>query len=338
MARSFIGIRPGLLAQPRRCLLHLLSTSDIDSSTVFALELIQNMDNYGHTVIYADPPGSMPETLMWALQAYGVNLLQVDSFNAIDRVEEYAAAIAYNVGGELNLPIPTIYYAYNTFSAGVAHDVLIAPSEYMRAQLRSRWNVTPDYVMPPAVRSRMFRGLKRNAETNQPFTVGIFSSGRPNKYPKRCIEQLMEYVPDDVRLIFTHLSEKGAKPKRRRPNIWMVPKMLDAALKGLQLSDVAIYAHSDDHVSTYGRLCMEMLATGVPVICQRKGAPASILEDGKHVLFFDRHSEIIPRIRLLRQDPRLGEMLGANGQLFASWHDITIHVGTIKGVLRTLGA
>ena len=113
--------------------------------------------------------------------------------------------------------------------------------------------------------------------------------------------------------------------------------MLEAALKGIQLADVAIYAHAPTYTTPYGRLSVEMLAAGVPVICERRGAVRRY-QDRKHVLFFNTRTQILDHVEDIRTNPVLAETLVANGQLLASWEDITIHIGELKRILRTLGA
>ena len=322
--------RLGYAEYPKRRLLHVLDTNKIDSMSVFALELIQLMPEYHHTVwAYADP-STMDITWMLAMQAAGANLLHTDNRTHTDG-NHYGACIFYDtaVHSSIDRPgdIPIIYYQYH-------NDPYFQPDVLIHAGMYPEGDYV-DVAMPPAIRSRVFASTGRQRSGDM-FSVGIFSSGRKDKYPADLIKYFMDNIPDDMRLIHTAIKD-GPKPARNKPNVWMVPLMMDAVLKGLTMSDVSIYAHGPNYTTKWGRLCFELLSSGKPMICERRGAPVRLLKDKVHTLFFDTPEEALQLVKMLRQSPDVGGQLGANGRMLAGWQDIATHLGTLKTVLRAVG-
>jgi hypothetical protein len=292
------------------------------------LELIQLMSEYNHTVWVYGNPATMDITWMLALQATGASLLHVEAGSGELKAADFGAGIVYdvpNIDCYGNKPI--IYYQYQ-------HEPCFDPDIILKP-IKSTSDTNKVFEMPPAVRNRVFSSYaKRQADA--PFTVGIFSSGRPDKYPAELIQYFMDNVPDDIRMIHTAIKD-GPKPNKPRPNVWMVPLMLDAVLKGMSMSDMAIYAHGPNYTTKWGRLCFELLSTGKPVICELRGAPTELLEDKVHTMFFDTPEGAMKLVKMLRQNPHVGEQLGANGRMLAGWQDIATHLGTLKTVLRAVG-
>ena len=317
---------------PRRRLLHILGTSALDSMSVFALELIQMLPEYNHTVWMYDEPASLDMTLLMAMQAAGVNLLHVDKGGELNAAG-FGAGIVYDVpyvdcyGNK-----PVIYYKYQNEPC-FNPDIILTPNKSLDDHR--------EYFMPPAIRTRIFGSVGNRKQWQSinvvdSFSIGIFSSGRADKYPADLIKYFMDNLPDDMRLIHTAI-KGGPKPDKQKPNVWMVPLMLDAVLKGMAMSDVAIYAHGPDYTTKWGRLCFELLSTGKPVICERRGGPMQLLKDKVHTMFFETPAEAMELVKMLRQNPDVGEQLGANGRMLAGWQDIATHLGTLKTILRAVG-
>lgn len=316
---------------PGRKLLHVLSSNQLGSMACFASDVIQTLGaEYSHTVVYPAGDGLPDQSVMMNIQM-SADFLGVADINCMPGVSAYSAAIVYDQPqGACQLPIPTIYYAYSGYNPDVRNDVLVAPCAYAACL----WRLSPDYIMPPAVRSRMLRRVYLGKDAG-PFTVGVVSSNNNDRYPLSVVTHLQDNLPKSWRLLCTdHPQIRTRKASRQT---WLVPRMLDATIKVMQMSQVLIYAH-DNYTPAYGRLCLELLASGVPVICQRSGAPAALYRDGVELTFFDTPEEIVPIIESLRQWPAAVEALASNAQLRASWEDLSIHVGTLKGILRKLGA
>ena len=313
---------------PRRRLLHVLGSNRISSMPMFCLELIQVLPDYAHTVLCQADVEDIDRTWMWSVQVTGAELLHSD-WRRTEHVpsslsKACSAVIMYDTWINVIGSTPTIYYRYNSDVDDSCVSAVISP----RGELS----------MPPAIRSRAFRGVRRDA-SNPKFTVSVLSSGREDRYPITLIQYLARHLDADIRLV---VSEPGARPlDTAGHDVWRLPIMIDAPLKGLQMSDVAVYAHEPlrcpEH-TPYGRLCAELVASGVPVVCERVGAPARMYQEGTHVLFFNEPEEALAGIETLRHNPDLRESLRASGQLIGSQQDISVHLGMFRDILRSVGA
>jgi hypothetical protein len=326
--------RPDLRGAVRRKLLHIIDNCNICGTSMFMHDLIRCMPQYAHTVVVLDDPESADQPLVWYLQAAGVNLLFSVKYDCTYLSNQHSAAILHSLyRSDYKLPsdIPIVYHAYGNYDPAIAYDVLLIASDNMA----TTYGIDVDYeVLPPGVCTRVISSNKP-ANTRQ-FTYGVFSSTAPGKYPLELVKYLMPRVPDGARLLVTGNKSLPKPPPGRK--VWMVPQMVGATIKGIQLSDVVLYASQNEYTTPYGRTCVEAMSARRPVVCQRNGAPASSLTDGIHALMFDTPSEALEKVLYLRDNPENGEILAANGQLWASWQDINTHVGTFRSILKALGA
>jgi glycosyltransferase involved in cell wall biosynthesis len=150
------------------------------------------------------------------------------------------------------------------------------------------------------------------------------------------VTELMPKVPEGARLLVT------AHPDLSKPagnnRVWFLPEMLDATLKGIQMCDAVIYASNATHVTPFGRTAAEAMSARRPVVCERRGAMAEQVEDGKHAFMFDTPDEALEKVLYLRDHPDVSKVIAANGQLWSSWQDMNTHTGTLRGILKALGA
>jgi glycosyltransferase involved in cell wall biosynthesis len=102
-------------------------------------------------------------------------------------------------------------------------------------------------------------------------------------------------------------------------------------------ADVIVYASATKHHEPYGRMVVEAMALGKPVICERKGIFGNMLEHGVNALLYDNVGEVLDYIDRIRSDTKTAQKLGTNAQLWASWQDTTVHIGKLKRILRTIG-
>lgn len=328
---SEIKSRLGYAEYPGRRLLHVLNTNRIDSMSVFALELIQLLPMYNHTVqVHADPV-TIDYTWMLAMQAAGANLLHCNNQRVIAGPVGYGAIVVYDKPDVMVTDdMRVVYYQYHN-PPSFEPDIILKP---VKTDLDHDYRV---FEMPPAIRYRVFSGAHKSPGDSI-FTVGIFSSGRPDKYPRALIQHFMDNASDDMRILFSPSEVPVKSTVKTNTKLVVVPKMIDAVYTGLSMSDVVIYAHEPSYTTPWGRLCFELLSSGKPVICEQSGMTKQLLKDGIHTLFFNNPGEAMQNIKKLRQNPGLGEQLGANGRLLAGRQDITAHLGTFKTVLKAVGA
>lgn len=69
-------------------------------------------------------------------------------------------------------------------------------------------------------------------------------------------------------------------------------------------------------VEAFGRVVVEAMASGVPVVAARAGGPIELLEDGKEGLFFepDNHEDMARAIKELIADPSRMDEMGGRGR------------------------
>ena len=321
-------------------LLHILPDARISGRSMFALDLIQSLQNYVHTVVVLDEPENADQSLAWSLAAAGAIVLYAKPYCHSAASEECAAALIYGAAAEdVRLPadMPKIGYAYHGFDSKLRCDVVLFPSEHAAHCDMHGKPITPamEYeVLAPGIKTRTMRRL--GAAKDDRFSVGVLSSSENGKYPAELIDVLARTLPDDVRIIVTQ--SKSIRHLAGDGRMWSVPVMMESTLKGLFMSNVVVYASAPGYCTEYGRTCMEALAAKRPVVCERRGAPAALLKDGVHALMFDRYDEVADKIMRLRKDVPMADKLAATGQVLASWHDVSNHAGALKGILYSLGA
>lgn len=326
-------IRRRLRSYVVKRLLHVLPNARINGRTMFALDLVQALPGYTHTVVVLDEPENSDQALTWSMLAAGAVVLHGKEYRHSDEHDEYAAALIYGAdSSRLSLPprIPRICYAYHGFDAGEGYDLVLFPSEYAMGSGPRSFECE---VLAPAIKVRTLRRL--GAVKDPRFSVGLFSSGEEGKYPIGLIMHLAKKLPSDIRLIVTQ--HPAIKPLAGG-GIWSVPAMPESTLKGIYMSNVVVYANAPEYCTGYGRTCMEALAARRPVVCERRGAPGELLRDGVHALMFDGYDQAVDGILYLRKERSAADKLAATGQVLASWHDISNHVATLKGILHSMGA
>jgi len=132
-----------------------------------------------------------------------------------------------------------------------------------------------------------------------------------------------------------HLALEGRTVKYG--SLGACPVRLDATVQYMINADLIIYGSAPDHYEPYGRTVVEAMALGKPVICERKGIFGEVLEHGVNAVLYDTTEDILNLVEQLRSDTKTAAKLGVNAQLWASWHDTTVHIGKLKRILKMLG-
>ena len=303
---------------------------------------------YQHTLIFETPLLEAQSELYYQVQGYGMDVLQTDLITPASLEEnDFTGVILYNVTNRPSLGgvMPSIYYSYGIYDEAVG-GVAVACSEYACDNRRSGPAqdklLDRELIVPPMVSTREWRRIKTG---KHPFTVGILTSGAYNKYPCRVVMELLGKIPKDVTLLITTLprySHMGVQlaidaRKQECKNTFTCSPIFGATLRYLASCDILVYASSDDHYEPYGRLVVEAMALGKPVVCENRGVFQQTLEHGVNAFLFNTTDEIIEYINRIRGDSSMVALLGANAQMWASWQDTTVHIGKLKRVLREVG-
>lgn len=143
----------------------------------------------------------------------------------------------------------------------------------------------------------------------RPFTVGRLSRDTP-----------LKHHPPDVAL-YRALSAQGLRVRIMGGTVLhdvlgddrgvdLLPSDAIAAHEFLRGLDCFYYRTNNDFFETFGRVVMEAMACGLPVVAHRRGGYAEWMTDGVDGFLIDNRDEAFKRILTLKQDPALAARVG----------------------------
>lgn len=333
----------------RRHLVHVLPELEVSGCYALILTLASELKDYSHTLLTECDLSVVDPDMLGAMQTAGVDVKIVEQVSDEHLDEDYTGAILYNVRDRLigaKLPIPTIYYSYGINDTRVPRDLTAVCSEF--ASVHPRKGIYTEFphhvIIPPMVQTRSLRRIKAPEHS---FAVSILTSGAYDKYPCNFVREMLYKLPEDMRVMMSTL------PKYKHPGMRMAiddrsarcrGKLLacrirpQAALYYMIQTDIVIYASAEDHNEPYGRLVVEAMALGKPVICENRGVFKTTLKHGVEALLFDTADQAIEHVETIRKNKAIAVQLGSNAQMWASWQDATVHIGKLKRALRSIGA
>jgi glycosyltransferase involved in cell wall biosynthesis len=78
----------------------------------------------------------------------------------------------------------------------------------------------------------------------------------------------------------------------------------------LQGLDCFFYRTAEHWTEPFGRVVMEAMACGLPVVCRNRGGYVEVIENGRNGFLFETEAEAFEIIQRLRQDRALGRAVG----------------------------
>ena len=326
-------------------LVHILPTAGVSGELMFVIDLIKDLSEYNHYIIFEKFDTKIDFDIIWLLQSVGANVLFVDYLTPeILAKEQPSGAIIYNLEGHsgIGAACPSIYYSFGTYDPLIKCDMVISASEYACEHdcKGNKLNLDKEYVIPPAINTRVLRYYNKQDDN---FIVGLITSGTRNKYPCSFVIDLLSKLKDTplALTILDNYKHPGIQlaiseyAKTRK--LITCPLKITAGLYYIAHCDVLIYATADNYFEPYSRTVTEAMAFGRPVICENRGCFPTLFEHNNNMLMFNMVDEAIEHINKLKKDKTMRSMLGLNAQLRSSWEDISIHSGKIKKVLRMIG-
>ncbi|MFT3806629.1 glycosyltransferase family 4 protein [Arenimonas sp.] len=144
----------------------------------------------------------------------------------------------------------------------------------------------------------------------RPFTVGRLSRDVVEKHHSEDPALYRRLQADGTRMrLMGATCLAGILPPGE--GIELLPANAEPAERFLASLDCFYYRTSPQWTEAWGRVVLEAMACGLPVVCERRGGYTEAIEDGVDGLLFDDTDEAETLLRRLRDDAGLRQRLGA---------------------------
>jgi len=188
-------------------------------------------------------------------------------------------------------------------------DAYVFQSRHQLATLRdfyAEWGVSSDdmFHIPGAFDVTEFPFSPRPHKPGEPLVIGRVSRAAPDKFAADTFETMAK-VKHPTRLRFLGVDDACMKVLGQPPEVAeMMPMGAESAQQFF--STLHVYCQlNGDAVENWPRSGLEAMATGVPIVAERKGGWAEMIQDGAAGFLCDSREEVADTISRLAEDEEL---------------------------------
>jgi glycosyltransferase involved in cell wall biosynthesis len=193
---------------------------------------------------------------------------------------------------------------------------LVRPVEVVYASEALKLSVPyPGVVQPSPIDLELFTPAERGASTEQggEFIVGRLSRDIPEKHHHLDGAFYRRLAATGIRVQImggTCLASEPSPESWNHGPIELLPVGSMAPHRFLRSLDCFFYRTAEHWNEPFGRVVMEAMACGLPVVCCNRGGYVEVIENGRNGFLFDTEVEAFETIQRLRSDAWLRRAVG----------------------------
>jgi glycosyltransferase involved in cell wall biosynthesis len=168
----------------------------------------------------------------------------------------------------------------------------------------------PGVVHPsPIDLDRFSPAQPRDQADGRPFVVGRLSRDIPDKHHPAdpALYRCLASAGVRVRVMGGESLEPAIG---RVEGVELLPECGQDPVAFLRSLDCFLYRTADHLTEAFGRVVIEAMACGLPVVCHQHGGYTEVIESGRNGFLFDSDAEALALIQRLRADHHLRESVG----------------------------
>ena len=148
------------------------------------------------------------------------------------------------------------------------------------------------------------------SETSAGFTVGRLSRAVPKKHHPEDPALYRRLVEHDCRVRIMGATLSLTAELGNLESVTLLPALTEEAHMFLQSLDCLFYRTSDEWPEPWGRVVIEAMACGLPVVCRNHGGYVDAIDHGRNGFLFETQEEALDILLRLKEDRALRESLG----------------------------